>query len=1452
MASFQQDLIFTVLPFGVFKDQSGDLFLDFSLLVSPRLDADVSTAHLSDYPDWAVTRTWPDTVNAFLPTIELHVNGVPGPPLPVTRVGPHAPDATRFGNLLPGGTTVTPYVFQGYDNRKIRSAPVGHLVDALQAAYARFGFNSPATFPEYKDLVDVSAFGPMGFQQNNPPRIAGGAAGIPGSGEQRKTKLNQALEQTLITDKAVPYDLSTIAASTGIDGAATSLAFLQHQRFLQRGLGTSDTLTTRPPVPVWDFHQRVAGLQSLPTLLRVLGLVLDLRAGPIDAAILNGTYHPVSVSIDPTKFNPLVPTNLVLPATQAYLAKGVFKPAPKDPTHTDHVDRMLKVGVPALYRAVRVEHDGAAVKAVQFANNVTRSRNGASKLTASTPDRYALPALRTGGFAIARNGRATLMVATLARQTNLQDGYFPQSGSPKPKTLYEEDLIRGYRLDVLDVADGKWRSLMWRQGPVTVAGTDPLFVREEDTVVPAPTTADRPDPPDPNADLYLQETLTRWDGWSLAVPRLGTPFPSTAAGTSDFNLTAEWHVPGSSRSGDEEQTTLNELRLPRLRFGRTYQLRARAADLAGNALLPAAAPHSTLVETPPLRHLRFEPLVAPRAVLLRSGLWAHPPAPMADTPVLRPGDSEEVVVIRSESATVDAKTTLDNGTSMRLLLPAQTSVTMAEHHHAFDDAIAGKPMEQALAVYNAIAGRDAASIHDAASLLDGTAPNSTANPYLFPDLLPIDYLPDVPGRVALVRHLPSNAVKQTTAELPFDTAKKGWPQLRAVRVKLSRGQTDWTTTVVPDATDPSRTTELDLTLAKGVMVTTLVNSGIDKLTVSIMAIWEWIEEYAKAHNESTTEVLHQILAGEHWMFTPWRKVTFIHAVRTPLKDPVLLIKPAKTAIGQTYAAFVGTKTDPKSGTILFSRRSTARVDVDATWAMPVDTGSNDDPVTPQDFRAPAFDIEPARAGFGWVKDPNGNSIQNVDAQNVDTRHEFHDTKFRAVTYRGTATSFYVEYFRQHFDLPFTIASLQLAREPGVAFEASTVQLTVRSDNKPPRRLVPAPPGTDPSAPAPTPGDYLVVEDPNLNGANPDAATHGTIQLLANAAVSQDQTLVNPVVEFAYVGPTIHTFSDPAADKTVHMHVLNSARPKAPHVRYVVPIYQRTLTRGGIARTGGALRVYLERPWWSSGDEERLGVVCWHRGASTAKLPPDALAPYVTQWGYDPVFRSTTDVPDQPTPACFPFATSSRSDGALSIEEAGSKVDVAGHDVGFDIDRGLWYCDIRVTDPRGNSLTTYTPFIRMALARYQPFSIHDAHLSRVVLVDYAQLAPDRHLTVTGSGLKRAVAITGRAARATSSDTRASKMLLLIEEKDARVTDDALGWNLASGPTGFQDTVTMTASAASSKSDFVTWTAEVQLPDGNSKPLRLTFEEYERIDGGTGDSAGMGRLAWTESIVVQSPN
>jgi hypothetical protein len=74
--------------------------------------------------------------------------------------------------------------------------------------------------------------------------------------------------------------------------------------------------------------------------------------------------------------------------------------------------------------------------------------------------------------------------------------------------------------------------------------------------------------------------------------------------------------------------------------------------------------------------------------------------------------------------------------------------------------------------------------------------------------------------------------------------------------------------------------------------------------------------------------------------------------------------------------------------------------------------------------------------------------------------------------------------------------------------------------------------------------------------------------------------------------------------------------------------------------------------------------------------------------------------------------------------------VAPHDVFYDEERRRWYCDIEVDQG-----ASYWPFIRLALARYQPASIAGAHLSQVVLADFMPLAADRWLNVKRTGNER---------------------------------------------------------------------------------------------------------------------
>lgn len=73
---------------------------------------------------------------------------------------------------------------------------------------------------------------------------------------------------------------------------------------------------------------------------------------------------------------------------------------------------------------------------------------------------------------------------------------------------------------------------------------------------------------------------------------------------------------------------------------------------------------------------------------------------------------------------------------------------------------------------------------------------------------------------------------------------------------------------------------------------------------------------------------------------------------------------------------------------------------------------------------------------------------------------------------------------------------------------------------------------------------------------------------------------------------------------------------------------------------------------------------------------DPLVPYVTNWGSDPVWQSSPP-PEEPALAHFPAHTAYAAN--LTLEEFPETfvVAAAAHDVQFDADRKLWYCDIEL-------------------------------------------------------------------------------------------------------------------------------------------------------------------------------
>lgn len=305
------------------------------------------------------------------------------------------------------------------------------------------------------------------------------------------------------------------------------------------------------------------------------------------------------------------------------------------------------------------------------------------------------------------------------------------------------------------------------------------------------------------------------------------------------------------------------------------------------------------------------------------------------------------------------------------------------------------------------------------------------------------------------------------------------------------------------------------------------------------------------------------------------------------------------------------------------------------------------------------------------------------------------------------------------------------------------------------------------------------------------------------------------------------------------NIRSSARPAAPAVLYAVPAFAWNRKPGKhdfqSTRGGGILRVYMSRGWYSSGDDERLAAILWPnvprpsdssliQGAAPPPLPI-SLQALVTQWGSDPLWV-TADVAHFPAYQDFRNAVDYEFDLSLKELDAQNdapKVAAVAFQPEFDSKRMLWYCDIDL-----GKQTSYFPFIRLALARFQHNSISkDLMLSPVVLSDFMQLTPTRVATVQKID-KHSVRLTIRGVTAKNSyvgqhaSVRPRSVMCVTVEQQASGYSDGLptGWLLAEGFTAMEI-------AAQGDGDDVVWTAVIPLPKFDLfRPRRILVREIER--------------------------
>jgi hypothetical protein len=1359
-----EQFIWTALPNGV--SATGRLRL--SVLVTPRLGAgDPSPASvLGPYTRF---RRWPDQAVSF------SVQFGAGTPVAADVVSP-APSLARWEALVGDDTAVTPFSFRSFDDAIIPSYPVAQVRELLQRRYGRILQNSPTEHPTPYGLflgqvcITIGHSAQLCLPESD-PLYEVESDGVPllddllyGEGNQgdlpTRERFKRDLEAGLADDRVV-------VAERAQPSAARVLA--QAEWFHERNgsgapaPGPTDPPVPPPPVPELDIHQIVSLLGDYPSVVRQVGLLIDLEVD-----LPPGTPEETTVRVVPdwARDQPDI-----TPATRALVGASTFLPAPRV------VAPLLEAGFLRLgfedFDLIELDTDGAALKFIDFIERrqalvpavEDRFEFSDGVPTLRPADGIPVPSLRASGLSLSHLDRAVVLRDATSRNAEID-----AAGSAAE--LDAEDLTTGYVVDVWDEGAQRWFQLCARQGTITYTNTDEVVMTSDEGAVSLGAT--RP----PDADLRilcLHESLFRWMGWSLVAPRPGRHAKADPPG----EVSEPDDPPEPSEAPPIPLEAIYRAApgtLPRLRFGGTYRFRCRALDLAGHAVAfdqagPPVEPLASVERT----YGRLEPIESP-PVLLR--------APTTEA------ESVERLVLRSN---FDAA---PGPSPERHFVPPKVSEEMVEWCGAVD--LPDGRLDRSR--YDLLAQLDAGMLSPGS----GTDPG-TGERYFSEAAMALPYAPDPMARGVTFLGLPGVAPDEDGFAVPFEVAfgtGGTWPDARPFRLVMVTG------TGTPNFDGGSQV--LRVALAPGLTrrvrySCNLFEADLDKLTLALWGI--------------TIGTARAAVEGRVWMFTPYRELTLVHATRQPVSPPRFGTLSVAKSVGATSATLT------EEGMELHAP-STVRIDVEADWQEPIDA------LGEERFRIVDGSAKVGRVPVEESFDPDGAGTPfpfSVD-------HVFADTKHRQVRYRALATSRYSEYFRQRTTVALTATTQEIAGGAGILIGSEVV-----TDVTPPPPPDPPPPPPGGLRPPPVPLATVATYRRDADYAVDYAA--GALRRLEGSAIGAGAT-----VAVSFVPNPATRSSDEVELPARLVSIPSSARPLAASAVQVVPTFgwsrTESATRTTSQRSGGGLRVYLERPWFSSGEGEQLGVVLATPGTSAADL--ETLAPYVTRWGNDPVWLSGS-FNAAPVAADFLRAVDPPLDPVPLAERPGVRVSVAPHEVAYDDDRRLWFCDIDLA-PR----SSYFPFLRMALARYQRASVTGVELSTVVLADFAQLAPDRSATVVFDPLDRhrlRLRVSGQTYRWRDLGQPGgrvdgpARVVVSLETRVAGI-DGELGWEPAKGRNEFVLSALVLATGKP-----VTWTGDVILPNARgTKPFRLVIREYEQFRTVAGGPADAGRLVYVDVLEV----
>lgn len=1442
----EQTVLFTIIPCSA--TMAGDT-VRASVLVSPRLRGG---DRLGQFPEWTA---WTAQLKERRPQLDVECEGHKRR----VAIDTDVLEPALWAELFNDDTFVRAHVYDDYTDHGVISYSVRETLSALKGIYQRAAVelalpDRPAAASQreggrnrrvLRQLVD-------GFDVHWDGRHASRWRDA-----NRATHARVALAdaQSVSTSRTLDHEGLLVAPSDAgkLRAAAQDFSVFHHMPTPDRdehplALDRDKTL---------DFHQALSALGAYPLLLRKLGLVFDIEL-PRHFVTETAWGAQGKLSVRAIDLRWQTPTQIsALDTAYWHVVLGpwrLFVPAPSASVLG------LLVLDPQRFGLAQVDVDGAMHKAIMLADSIRDPDPGSNLFVGVGPEPATHPevfdpgatlsSLRSGGFSLYADGGAAALAQALHQSKELNHAMEAQE--PPPRSLVAEDLVRGYRLDVWDGTSGTWHSLHRRRGTCTV-GNASFSVDDEEGFVQLAATQPAPGATPADKDLYVHEAFARWAGWSLSVPRPGKalshfadpakaipidgdPDYATDEPVTPFKMTARYQPVANS--------------LPSLRFGRRYRFRARAVDLAGNSL-PLDDPFGDALgnlfalprDPEGMAYLRYEPVAAPLVVLRDAAA------------VQEAGSALDRLVIRSwnDSPEKDADAA-DTHAAERHLLPPRTSVEIGERHGMFDDA-AGKLKSDA-ATWALIGARDGGELPSAEILVAGKQADYPIVTAAGLDALP--YLPDPFSRGVALRDLPgapaASVARMTTAAdsgaiayatlhdpnprsgsatlITFGDAQD-WTALRGIRVALAEPAA-----AAADQLPAWDAVERVLTiyLGKGRTQVVPVSSylGVDDLKQ--MGVWQWLREYVE-HLAQTSpapdpldpgaavdrigHVLQRATEGGHWMLTPPHLVTLVHAVQQPMGNPSFAALPVAHAEKSTdwKRAPIAARSDPTELAPITAWRVPGATDAYLLGALKVHGASTQKVSLICTWEDPMDDplADPAPATLPKTA-YRASPVDEIPLTSLDENF---------LVASGTDRR-RVGYYDPEHD--------QIAFLRGDDFTDASEHDAMHFPAAAPRHSI---------------GD----------------TKHHRISYVALAASRYREYF-----------PQDRDLDFTRSSAPVVVDVPASSRPLAPVVAFVLPTFgwQRhgeTNVRRSV-RFGGGLRVYLHRPWFSSGAGELLGITLWSGNAYNKPLDDELrvrFKPYITQWGMDPIWETGALAG---WPSIGDFAGDNRCDRAVSLAEqvkgpgeAAGRVDVVGFPTTYDPERKLWYADLTFNV----STDTYMPFVRLALVRYQPHALADARISPVVLADFAQLTPTRAALVTSDPHHPRtvrVIVSGVAPRGPQAEAHGkvrhnaegrvvrsppTRIRIRLQERDPAMASD-LGWREA--PAAVATVRAEQDGPVPASPDIVLWSGTLnfnQMPEPDR--YRVVIEEFEFISADYTASDGdrvvpPGRLVYAEIVPLNA--